>query len=276
VHYGIGPNNAQIACPAKNLNQKCPICAERNANGISRGGDGERKRDPLMPTRRVAVWMIDKHEEEKGPMIWIMAQTLDRDIVKCSRDPDTGKQYCIDHPYEGYNVSFEKVEKGGGPQNIEYSGIQISRKVSSVQEEILEYVENNPLPDCFVWQDYETIVALYEGAPVESKSSRTQPSSRQTQEEDEVPPPRNADDYGSRRAEAAGQGGNSGKRWTPPNSEDKRQNRHDEPEPDPIPSRRPNMGGGGAAAEPERTPPPRDTASTASALRDRFKARKAS
>lgn len=158
IHYQVGPERAQVLCPWKMKHQKCPLCDAQQR--MERTGDEEGAKE-LRPGRAVAVWIIDRKEEEAGPQLWAVPFGLDKDICKISKDPQTGEIYAIDHPTEGYDVSFEKE---GEKINTKYKGAQLARRASSVNADYIEWVELYPVPSTLVWRDYDAIKALYEGA----------------------------------------------------------------------------------------------------------------
>lgn len=159
VHYGIGADGIPVVCPNKMFGEPCPLCEAREA--AKRKGD-EEAAEELTPRKRVLVWLVDMKEESKGPQAWPMPWTLDRDIAKLAKDPRTGNVYLLDHPDDGYNISFEIVQKGEDNKTRQYSAIQIDRKPSSVADEDLEYVEDHPLVDVLLMHDYEEIQRIYE------------------------------------------------------------------------------------------------------------------
>jgi hypothetical protein len=278
VHYSVGPEKATVLCLAKMPeHQACPICEARAA--AERAGDEERMSD-LRAIRRVVVWMIDKKEPEKGPMIWAMPWTLDRDIAAACKDAETGAVYYCDDPDKGYNISFTKTGEG---RNTQYGGVQLSRKASSVDQADLGIAIAVPVPETLVWRDYDEVLALYEGptggkkrkpaddvddAPAPRGGRRAAPPP----EEDEDPEPEPA--RSGRRnaalpADEADEVENgpepaprtTRRRASPPPDED------EDPEPEPAPSRRGHAPhGGSAAASPDDgddndavddSPPPR-------------------
>jgi hypothetical protein len=158
VHYGIGPGNAQVLCLAKMFKRKCPICEARTRG--EGGAEVKGEKHPLAPTRRVAVWMVDMNDTAAGLQLWAMAQTLDQDMVKVTKDPETGS-YCFpDHPTEGYNISFEKT---GDKRQTKYMGIQLGRRPNSVPQRLLDYVEDHPVPSCIIVPTYEEVQMMYDG-----------------------------------------------------------------------------------------------------------------
>lgn len=157
VHYQVGPDRASVLCPLKMENKPCPLCEAYMR--AERQGDEELAKS-LKVARRVLVWLLDRKEEEKGPLLWSMPWTVDRDIAKISRDKDSGEYYFIDDPDKGYNISFDRE---GEPPAVKYTGIQLARRQSSVASNFMNFVVEHPLPDVLKYRTYEEIKLLYEG-----------------------------------------------------------------------------------------------------------------
>jgi hypothetical protein len=169
IHYSVGPEQTQVLCPARMKNQPCPIC-EAYAKAKKAGDDdlaGE-----LRPRQRWLVWMIDLKDEEQGPQLWSMPTTLDADIVNISKDKRTGQWLTIDHPTDGYGVSFTKEGEGIATR---YRTPQIDRNSSSVDADILEFIEATPLPNVLLWRDYAELKRLFQGGEEEEEPKAPQP-----------------------------------------------------------------------------------------------------
>jgi len=157
VHFSVGPDKASVLCPYRMAEQPCPLC-EIRARAEKQGDEDLAKE--LRPSKRVLVWVIDRKDEDKGPVVWGMPWTLDRDISKVSRDRTTGKFYFVDHPDEGFDIYFDREGEGIGTK---YTGVQLARRATSVDEHWIEYVQEHPLPETLLVRDYNEIKELYEG-----------------------------------------------------------------------------------------------------------------
>ena len=155
VHYGTGPDKASVLCLNKMSRERCPIC-EAQAKAENAGREDAKQ---FKPSRRVAVWVLDRNEE-KEPLVWAMPWTVDREISMVSKDRQTGEIYQIDHPEAGYDVMFNREGEG---MNVKYVGTQIARKPSSVKSTHLDYITKNPIPNVLNWRDYDEVQALFEG-----------------------------------------------------------------------------------------------------------------
>jgi hypothetical protein len=198
AHYGVGPDRGSVLCLHKMKNLKCPLCEA--AIRAQRSGDEELFKE-LSARKRVLVWMLDRKDEKKGPMIWSMPWSLDRDFCKLSRDPKTGEIYPIDHPEEGYDISFDRQ---GDALTTKYVGVQIARRSSSVDQDYLDFIQEEPLDKALTWMTYDEIRDLYEGGgdggpreerarPDDRRDDRRHESrgarEEQAQREERQPPP---------------------------------------------------------------------------------------
>lgn len=174
LHYGIGPDESAYLCPDKMNGDKCPLCEER---ATASGAGEEDLAKALQPKGRVLVWVIDRKESSKGPLIWSMPAGLDKDIVNAAVDKSTGEIYNIDDPSEnGYDVYFKREGEG---IKTKYNGIQVARKPSPLSDDAaeadkwLDYVGKHPLDSLLDFRDYETLQAAYAGTTVRPAEERT-------------------------------------------------------------------------------------------------------
>lgn len=190
LHYNIGSDNSAYLCPDKMAGKPCPICEERAR--AEKAGDADYA-SKLKPNKRVLVWMIDRNEAKDGPIMWSMPWTIDRDILKISIDKSTGEMLPIDHPYEGFDVEFER--KGTGTKT-EYIGIAIARRSSDLgSDRWLDFVQDNPIPDQLIIQDYDYLAKVFSGA---SAAAEEAPPPRASLRDDS---PRGSDRSRSREPE---------------------------------------------------------------------------
>lgn len=185
VHYGIGPQKASVLCPLKMASMPCPVCEERAR--AEKREDKEAMND-LRPVRRAIAWVIDKKQEDVGPLLWAMPWTVDRDIAKVSRDPQTGGRFYIDDPEQGYDVYFDVDGEG---MTKKYVGFQIARRPTSVDHKTLEFIANNLLSNVLLFRGYEEIKVLFEGAPMPpaEQEHRQEPVETRAQETKAADPP---------------------------------------------------------------------------------------
>lgn len=260
VHYGIGPDSGSVLCPMKMAEEPCPICEEKQR--LERKGDDEGS-DALRVTRRALMWIIDRKNEDQGPLLWSAAWTVDRDISKQAKDRETGRYYFIDDPVEGFDVYFDRDGEG---LTTKYSGFQLSRKASRVDPKYLDFIVSNPLLDTLIFRSYEEIRKIFEGGnPADDK--------KPTEEAKRPPPPAEEEIKPTERVKLEKQveeppfdAEGSKTREDPPEREQEEREPKPGPKPEPAREREPEPVGAGAEAP--------SGAAKAAALRARFAAKK--
>ena len=170
VHYGVGPDRASVLCLSKMFNKKCPIC---EAQAAARKANDEESAKELAPRLQVVSWVVNMKETSLGPLLWSVGFRMDSDIIKLTRDRESGELLQIDNPEEGYNVSFQR--EGTTVTNTRYSGWQTSKRPSAIEEKWLAYVIAHPVPDTFVHRTYDEVKALFEGADKTEDKPDTKP-----------------------------------------------------------------------------------------------------
>ncbi len=170
VHYGVGPDRQSYLCLNKmEQDEQCPICEERE---VARRDEDEEYAKKLEAKRRVLVYIIDRDHEKEGVQAWAMPWTLDRDIVKVCQDKSSGEILEIDHPEEGYDVTFEKK---GAKDRTEYLGVSIARRSSPLgRDEWLDYAVDNPLDKQLHYFDSAHIANVFNGGGA-PRSKRDEP-----------------------------------------------------------------------------------------------------
>jgi len=164
VHYGVGPDRSSYLSLWKHHGQPDPI--DEAAAQAAKDGNDALERE-LRWTRRVAIWLIDRAEPDKGPMLWLSpATSFDRDVIQQSRDRQTGEILAVDDPQQGYDIFFTKE---GEKLATKYSGVAVARRPSpldanpAVAEKWLEYVAANPIPSMLKFYPYDRIAAVFNG-----------------------------------------------------------------------------------------------------------------
>src|SRR4030067_1403685 len=87
MHYDIGPDKSAYLCREERLQEPCPVCEERVAAAAAGEDDFA---DALKPGFRTAIYVIDRNQEGKGPMLWNVAGGLDKDVTKPCIAPGPG------------------------------------------------------------------------------------------------------------------------------------------------------------------------------------------
>lgn len=210
VHYDVGPDNGMYLCLKKLGKGDCPVCEER----IRLADDDKEAADKLRPGLRQVAWIIDRDKPDAGPQLFMMSpKSIERPICDLSRDDETGEVLKISHPEKGHDVIFTRT--GTKKTSTVYSGLKVRPNASPIsnddaeQNEILEFIEENPIPDCLNVFDYDYISNIFsargskksrgededeeeEDEEYESRSSRSKARAEEEEEEedDDEPAPR--------------------------------------------------------------------------------------
>jgi len=172
VHYNIGSDKGTYLCLNKQDGVTCPICEVRSE--MDHAGDNEAARD-FIPRKRVGMFVIDRAQEQKGPLLWLSPWTLDQEIAKQAIDEDGGA-LALDNPGEGYDITFSREQQG---KNVppKYVGVKVARKSSPLFDDdneieaALNYVMENPIPTTLVHHEYDTVKAVFEGGPAVKRTA---------------------------------------------------------------------------------------------------------
>lgn len=164
IHNNIGGDRNQYACLEKMGKGKCPICDYRKQ--LEQDGASSEEISALKPSRRVAVWLIDRATEKEGPKLWLMSWTLDKEIATLSINKRSGAVLAIDHPDAGYDITFTREGQG---LKTRYLGVRVERDTSSIAvrddryNHILDFIQENKLPDAIQFFPPEHIEAVLAG-----------------------------------------------------------------------------------------------------------------
>ncbi|MBU6428958.1 MAG: hypothetical protein KGR26_08110, partial [Cyanobacteria bacterium REEB65] len=214
VHRDVGPDKQSYHCPAKMKGEDCPICDFRNET------DDEELGKKAKAKANLWAYIIDRADEKAGPQIWRVPQTVEKEIQLRST-PKGGGLLQVDHPDEGYDITFRR--KGTG-LNTEYVGVDIDRNSSYIsdnekkQDAWLEYIQDHPLPEQANYFDADYIEKVF----------RAQGSRRREERDEEDKPTRSRrgrDEDQSSREEARGR---RSSRDEPADEEDRRGRGRDE------------------------------------------------
>lgn len=200
VHYGVGPNSVSMTCPAQHLNEECVICNERRK---AMDDDDDDYAQKLRFSQRVAYWIVDRNDDDQVKL-WIASSfSIDQELGNLCVDPDSGEALPIDHPDEGYDFTFTRTGTG---LTTKYEGKSLARKASPIcsderdQEDVLEFITNNPLPECFQYSTSDDVAEAFSGNVRDSDddddddkpSRRSRRSRKSSRDEDESELPTSA------------------------------------------------------------------------------------
>lgn len=195
VHNNIGPDNASYLCARKMLNKPC-ACCEAMKEAKDAGEADEAK--ALNYSERIVSWILDREgDDPEKPVIYNQSWTQDRDVTALCVNERSGEILMIDHPDTGYDVAFKRQGTG---LKTKYYGWQIERHDSSIsenqktQDQILDYVNDNPIPSTLNFYDYDYIKGVLSGKVAkddedmaEEKPARGAKPAREEVEEEEAP-----------------------------------------------------------------------------------------
>lgn len=162
VHSRIGASESTYLCPQKMLNKRCPVCEA--ANDERKHGDEEEAKK-LLPKEQTAYYIIDRDDDNPHPKIYTVGWMQDREIVNQCYSDRTGKALFIDHPTEGYDIT---VKRTGKMLQTRYSFV-VDREQTPIldnedeQEEMLEFIKENPIPSVLKYYDPAYLEKVIEG-----------------------------------------------------------------------------------------------------------------
>jgi hypothetical protein len=164
VNYNIGADNQSYLSLSKMKGQKDPLAEARQA--AEREGDDELAK-ALRPTQRILMWIIDRLDEDEGPLLWAAPFTVDKAFANLAFDEDTKEVVFVDDPEEGCDVRFHK-EGTGMLTKYDASKMKLMAagpisQDEKQQDQWLEYIAENPIPDCLQYYDYDHIAGVFDG-----------------------------------------------------------------------------------------------------------------
>lgn len=207
VHFGIGPDKGNYLCLNKMKGSACPIC-EVIAE-LDKEAD-EKQIAELRAGRQYYAYVIDRANPKEGVKVWRFGQRLRRNLTMRCQDKKTKEWLQISDPDEGYDISFRRT--GTTKTNTEYLGEDVDRDSSplsekaSQQEAWMQFAIDNPLPEQFIFQDYDYLEKVFRGKGgtkqdrEEDASDRSAPGASDRRRRAE---PENEPDDNGEEAEAA-------------------------------------------------------------------------
>jgi hypothetical protein len=220
VNFGIGPDNQAYLSLSKMQGQADPIAEARQ---VAEAEGDETVVKALRPTYRVLMWVIDRNDEEEGPLLWPSPFTVDKAFINLARDQDTGAIVEIDHPEEGCDIRFYR-EGTGMTTKYDASKMRLMEAGpiadnEKQQAKWLQYIAENPVPDCLQFYDYDHINKVFSGTAPRPKDEEPEPAPRKAakpvesdpeEESDPEPAPRRARPWVAESEETADPGPKSG------------------------------------------------------------------
>lgn len=162
VHSYVGSSGSTYICPAKTFNKPCAACDE--SKELKAAGEEDASKQ-MAAKKKSIVYMLDRDERKPTPKIWVMSWNQDKEIADNSIIKRTNTTLFLDDENEGWDLF---VKRTGKMLNTRYSYV-VDRDSSpidddpKVQDEILDYIEQNPIPDLLKYADNETIAKALDG-----------------------------------------------------------------------------------------------------------------
>lgn len=164
VNYNIGADNQSYLSLSKMGKGDDPLAEAR------REAQKESDKDlvkALNPTQRVLYWIVDRNDEDAGPLLWASPFTFDKALANLCVDEDTKEIINIDDPNEGHDIRFYKEGTGlktnYDPSKMKVLGESPISEDEGLQNEWLEFVSENPLEETLNFYDYDHIKMAFDG-----------------------------------------------------------------------------------------------------------------
>lgn len=195
VVYGVGPDKQGYLSLSKMGKGKDPLDEARRQ--AVRDGDEDLDKE-LSPRKRVAMWVIDRLEEDEGPQIFVAPITVDTSLANICTDDETNELILIDDPEDGRDWRFYRTGQGlktkYDPSKMKLSGAKPLCEDEKLQKEWLDYISENPIPECLQFYDYAHISAVLNGTEgpkdeddAEDRRQAKKRLSKSDEDEDEIP-----------------------------------------------------------------------------------------
>jgi len=195
VHSYVGVDNSTYLCPMKMKNKSCPICAA--AKEAKDAGEADEAKE-LQAKKITLVWIIDRDDDKPTPQAWSMSWTMDRDIAALCANKRTGKILLLDDPEKGYDLTLKRQGQG---LKTRYFGLAVDRDPTpiedseKVQDDILDYIAENPMPTVLKYYDEDYLAKVIEGTaesrdPDLEEEERPRGRRGRGKDEEEEEPPR--------------------------------------------------------------------------------------
>lgn len=197
VNYSIGADNQKFLSLSKHGLGADPLAEARQE--AQKAGDKDFAKK-LYPNQRILYWIIDRADEDEGPLLWAAPFTFDKSLSNLCIDEDTKDVMFIDDPATGRDVRFYKEGQG---LLTKYDAAKMKvlpesniHEDEALENEWLDFIAENPLPEVLNFYKYDEIAAAFGGAAGRDEdddgedkqvSSRRKPAAA---DDDDAPPPR--------------------------------------------------------------------------------------
>lgn len=188
VNFNIGPDNQSYLSLSKHDRGADPLAEARREAQAE--GDKEFAKK-LNPSQRILYWIIDRNDEDEGPLLWAAPFTFDKSLSNLCIDEDTKDVIFIDDPADGCDVRFYKEGTGlttkYDPSKMKVLKPSTLAEDEGIEQDWLDFIQENQLPDVLNFYDYDHIKASFGGQAGREDDDDEKParSKRKPVEEDD-------------------------------------------------------------------------------------------
>lgn len=162
VHAFIGSSGSTYICPAKTFDKPCAACDE--AKELKAAGEEEEAKKMAVKKKSV-MYVIDRDDRKPWPKVCVISWNQDKEIADASTIKKTNTTLYIDDENSGWDLY---VKRTGKNLNTRYTYV-VDRDESPIdadpdmQDDILAFIDENPIPDLLRYVDNETIAKSLDG-----------------------------------------------------------------------------------------------------------------
>jgi len=164
VNFNIGADNQSYLSLSKHGKGADPLAEARR--DAQKEGDKDLAK-ALNPSQRILYWIIDRMDEDEGPLLWAAPFTFDKSLSNLCIDEDTKDVIFIDGPSDGRDVRFYKEGTGlltkYDPSKMKVLKPSNIHEDEGLEAEWLDFIAENQLPDVLNFYDYDHIAATFGG-----------------------------------------------------------------------------------------------------------------
>lgn len=193
VNYNIGADNQSYLSLGKHDKGEDPLMEARRE--AQKEGDKDLVK-ALSPNQRILYWIVDRNDEDEGPLLWAAPFTFDKSLSNLCIDEDTKEVIFIDDPAKGRDVRFYKEGTGlltkYDPSKMKVLGPSPICEDESLENDWLDFIQANSLPDTLNFYDYDHIKATFDGVAGrrDEDEDEDKPARRKPRDEPEDKPAR--------------------------------------------------------------------------------------
>lgn len=196
INFNVGPDNQSYLSLSKHGKGADPL-AEARREAMSDGNKDFAKK--LNPSQRILYWIIDRMDEDEGPLLWAAPFTFDKSLSNLCIDEDTKDVIYVDDPESGRDVRFYR-EGTGLKTEYDPSKMKVLQESPIAEDEAqqaewLDFITENPLPSVLNFYDYDHIKAQFGGGGRDDEDDEVEKPSRgkkraEPEDDDEEEKPR--------------------------------------------------------------------------------------